>query len=154
MPLLRPISCLSSASLVKHLALVKNHLTAKKIPLPTWTAPARHRKDQVAMFNKDKKVKVFLIHHPGGRQPNNLTEADYVFILDPWWRPGRGGTGRGQGAPHRPEKKVFTYKFVARNSVEEKIFETAEKQTPPVGKPDYDRRKRDQGHLHARILKC
>ena len=107
---------------VKHLALVKNHLTAKKIPFAYMDGSSTDRKDQVAMFNKDKKVKVFLISIKAGGLGLNLTEADYVFILDPWWNPAVEAQAVDRAHRIGQKKKVFTYKFITRNSVEEKIL--------------------------------
>ncbi|HPI79424.1 MAG TPA: DEAD/DEAH box helicase [Cyclobacteriaceae bacterium] len=107
---------------VKHLALVKNHLTAKKIPFAYMDGSSTDRKDQVAMFNMDKKVKVFLISIKAGGLGLNLTEADYVFILDPWWNPAVEAQAVDRAHRIGQKKKVFTYKFITRNSVEEKIL--------------------------------
>ena len=53
----------------------------------------------------------------------NLTEADYVFILDPWWNPAVEAQAVDRAHRIGQDKKVFTYKFITRNSVEEKILE-------------------------------
>ena len=51
----------------------------------------------------------------------NLTEADYVFILDPWWNPAVEAQAVDRAHRIGQKKKVFTYKFITRNTVEEKI---------------------------------
>ena len=52
----------------------------------------------------------------------NLTEADYVFILDPWWNP--ASEQQAIDRTHRigQNKNVFTYKFITKGTVEEKIL--------------------------------
>jgi len=52
----------------------------------------------------------------------NLTEADYVFILDPWWNPAVEAQAVDRAHRIGQKKKVFTYKFITRNTVEEKIL--------------------------------
>ncbi|NBW38882.1 MAG: DEAD/DEAH box helicase, partial [Cytophagia bacterium] len=81
------------------------------------------RKEQVERFNKDPKLKIFLISIKAGGLGLNLTEADYVFILDPWWNPAVEAQAVDRAHRIGQKKKVFTYKFITRNTVEEKILE-------------------------------
>jgi len=107
---------------VKHLTIVRELLDKAKIPHAYMDGSSTDRKEQVAMFNKDKKVKVFLISIKAGGLGLNLTEADYVFILDPWWNPAVEAQAVDRAHRIGQKKKVFTYKFITRNSVEEKIL--------------------------------
>ncbi|HRK54844.1 MAG TPA: SNF2-related protein [Cyclobacteriaceae bacterium] len=107
---------------VKHLQIIKQHLKATKVPFAYMDGSSTDRKEQVALFNKDKKVKVFLISIKAGGLGLNLTEADYVFILDPWWNPAVEAQAVDRAHRIGQKKKVFTYKFITRNSVEEKIL--------------------------------
>ncbi|HZI25931.1 MAG TPA: C-terminal helicase domain-containing protein, partial [Chryseolinea sp.] len=66
--------------------------------------------------------KVFLISIKAGGLGLNLTEADYVFILDPWWNPAVEAQAVDRAHRIGQKKKVFTYKFITRNTVEEKIL--------------------------------
>ena len=52
----------------------------------------------------------------------NLTAADYVFILDPWWNPAVEAQATDRAHRIGQENKVFTYKFITKDSVEEKIL--------------------------------
>jgi SNF2 family DNA or RNA helicase len=56
----------------------------------------------------------------------NLTQADYVFILDPWWNP--ASEAQAVDRAHRMGQKnvVHTYKFITKNTVEEKILKMQE----------------------------
>jgi len=65
---------------------------------------------------------VFLISLKAGGLGLNLTKADYVFILDPWWNP--AAEAQAVDRAHRIGQKnvVFTYKFITKNTVEEKIL--------------------------------
>ena len=80
------------------------------------------RKDQVERFNKDPNLKIFLISIKAGGLGLNLTQADYVFILDPWWNPAVEQQAIDRAHRIGQKKKVFTYKFITRNTVEEKIL--------------------------------
>jgi len=107
---------------VKHLDLVKQYLKSNKIDFAYLDGSSTDRKEQVERFNKDPKLKVFLISIKAGGLGLNLTEADYVFILDPWWNPAVEAQAVDRAHRIGQKKKVFTYKFITRNSVEEKIL--------------------------------
>lgn len=107
---------------VKHLDLVREYLKHNKIDFAYLDGSSTDRKEQVERFNKDQKLKVFLISIKAGGLGLNLTEADYVFILDPWWNPAVEAQAIDRAHRIGQKKKVFTYKFITRNSVEEKIL--------------------------------
>ena len=108
---------------VKHLDLVKDMIKSKKITYCYLDGSSIDRKEQVERFNKDETVKVFLISIKAGGLGLNLTEADYVFILDPWWNPAVEAQAIDRAHRIGQKKKVFTYKFITRNTVEEKILQ-------------------------------
>ncbi|MBX2964981.1 MAG: ATP-dependent helicase [Cyclobacteriaceae bacterium] len=112
---------------VKHLTLVSQYLKSNKIDFAYLDGSSIDRKEQVERFNKDAKVKAFLISIKAGGLGLNLTEADYVFILDPWWNPAVEAQAVDRAHRIGQKKKVFTYKFITRNSVEEKILKLQEK---------------------------
>jgi SNF2 family DNA or RNA helicase len=107
---------------VKHLEIVKDMLKDRKIPFAYLDGSSTDRKEQVEKFNKSPDLKVFLISIKAGGLGLNLTEADYVFILDPWWNPAVEAQAADRAHRIGQKKKVFTYKFITRNSVEEKIL--------------------------------
>ncbi|MEK6781097.1 MAG: DEAD/DEAH box helicase [Bacteroidota bacterium] len=108
---------------VKHLEIVKGFLIEKKIPFAYLDGSSNDRKDQVEKFNREPDLKVFLISIKAGGLGLNLTEADYVFILDPWWNPAVEAQAVDRAHRIGQKKKVFTYKFITRNTVEEKILQ-------------------------------
>ena len=108
---------------VKHLDLVREMLKHKKIDYCYLDGSSIDRKEQVERFNKDASVKVFLISIKAGGLGLNLTEADYVFILDPWWNPAVEAQAVDRAHRIGQKQKVFTYKFITRNTVEEKILQ-------------------------------
>ncbi len=107
---------------VKHLELVRQYLKANKIDYSYLDGSSTDRKEQVERFNRESNLKVFLISIKAGGLGLNLTEADYVFILDPWWNPAVEAQAVDRAHRIGQKKKVFTYKFITRNTVEEKIL--------------------------------
>jgi SNF2 family DNA or RNA helicase len=107
---------------VKHLDIVKELLKSRKMPFAYLDGSSTDRKEQVEKFNKDPNLKIFLISIKAGGLGLNLTEADYVFILDPWWNPAVEAQATDRAHRIGQKKKVFTYKFITRNTVEEKIL--------------------------------
>jgi SNF2 family DNA or RNA helicase len=107
---------------VKHLDLVKAYLKTNKVDFAYLDGSSIDRKEQVERFNRDTNLKIFLISIKAGGLGLNLTEADYVFILDPWWNPAVEAQAVDRAHRIGQKKKVFTYKFITRNSVEEKIL--------------------------------
>jgi SNF2 family DNA or RNA helicase len=57
----------------------------------------------------------------------NLTAADYVFILDPWWNPAAELQAISRAHRIGQDKHVFVYRFIARNTLEEKIIKLQER---------------------------
>lgn len=107
---------------VKHLDIVRELLGSKNIEFAYLDGSSMDRKDQVEKFNKDPNLKIFLISIKAGGLGLNLTQADYVFILDPWWNPAVEQQAIDRAHRIGQKKKVFTYKFITRNTVEEKIL--------------------------------
>ena len=107
---------------VKHLEIIREYLNNRKIAFAYLDGSSNDRKEQVEKFNKDPELKVFLISIKAGGLGLNLTEADYVFILDPWWNPAVEAQAIDRAHRIGQKRKVFTYKFITRNTVEEKIL--------------------------------
>ena len=66
---------------------------------------------------------MFLISLKAGGHGLNLTAADYVFILDPWWNPAVEAQAIDRAHRIGQERHVFAYRLIARDTVEEKIVE-------------------------------
>jgi hypothetical protein len=86
------------------------------------SVPAMQRKKEVARFQTDDKAKVFLISLKAGGVGLNLTAADYVYMVDPWWNP--AAEQQAIDRTHRigQTKKIFAYKLICKDTVEEKIL--------------------------------
>jgi len=74
-------------------------------------------------FKKKSDIQLFLISLKAGGVGLNLTEADYVFILDPWWNPAAEMQALNRAHRIGQDKNVFVYRFITKNSVEEKIVQ-------------------------------
>lgn len=108
---------------VKHLTIVKKIIEARGLDYCYLDGATRNRQAQVERFQEDDSVKIFLISLKAGGLGLNLTEADYVFLLDPWWNPAVEAQAIDRAHRIGQKKKVFTYKFITKNTVEEKILE-------------------------------
>lgn len=107
---------------VKHLAIFKAYLEKEKISFAYLDGSTKDRKAEVDLFQNNEDVRVFLISLKAGGVGLNLTAADYVFILDPWWNPAVEAQAVDRAYRIGQKNHVFTYKFITKNSVEEKIL--------------------------------
>lgn len=107
---------------VRHLTLVRNELNKDKIKYSYLDGGTKDRKAEVENFQNDENIKVFLLSLKAGGVGLNLTAADYVFMLDPWWNPAIEAQAVDRAHRIGQENKVFIYKFITQNSVEEKIL--------------------------------
>ncbi len=107
---------------VKQLNIYREHCETEKIPYVYLDGGTQNRGDVVKQFQEDKKTRVFLISIKAGGVGLNLTEADYVFILDPWWNPAVEQQAIDRTHRIGQTKNVFIYKFITKDSVEEKIL--------------------------------
>ncbi len=109
------------SSFVKHLELVENQLKKEKIKYSMLTGESIRREAIVRAFQSNPDCKVFLISLKAGGVGLNLTAADYVFILDPWWNPASESQALNRAHRIGQDKNVFVYRFISENSIEEKI---------------------------------
>lgn len=109
---------------VKHLRLVKERLIKEQIThyYLDGQTPQEDRMRLVDSFNKKADVKVFLISLKAGGLGLNLTSADYVILLDPWWNPAVEQQAIDRSHRIGQKRTVISYRFITKNSVEEKIM--------------------------------
>ena len=74
-------------------------------------------------FQSDSDCRLFLISLKAGGLGLNLTAADYVFILDPWWNPAIEAQAVDRAHRIGQDRHVFAYRLIARDTVEEKILQ-------------------------------
>ena len=107
---------------VKMLDLMQAHLEKEGIKYERLTGSTLNRDKHVKNFKENDDVKVFLISLKAGGFGLNLTEADYVFHYDPWWNPAVEMQATDRTHRIGQNKNVFVYKFITKNSIEEKIL--------------------------------
>ncbi|MBT2556954.1 DEAD/DEAH box helicase family protein [Hymenobacter sp. ISL-91] len=107
---------------VKHLDLVRTALDERQLAYAYLDGNTRDRHKEVTRFQETPELRVFLISLKAGGVGLNLTAADYVFLLDPWWNPAVEAQAVDRAHRIGQERTVFTYKFITRGTVEEKIL--------------------------------
>jgi non-specific serine/threonine protein kinase len=107
---------------VEMLKLVRREMDIRHIPYTYLDGQTRNRQERVDTFQNDREIPFFLISLRAGGLGLNLTAADYVIHIDPWWNP--AVEMQASDRTHRigQEKPVFVYKLIVRDSVEEKIL--------------------------------
>ncbi len=119
---------------VKMLKLVRKELDVKKVPYLYLDGSTRKRQERVDQFQTDKSIPFFLISLKAGGTGLNLTAADYVIHIDPWWNPAVEAQAADRTHRIGQQNPVFVYKLIARNTVEEKIVELQERKKELVEK--------------------
>jgi SNF2 family DNA or RNA helicase len=105
------------------LAIVRQHLDAAGVTYEYLDGQTRDRKRRVERFQSDEHCGVFLISLKAGGLGLNLTSADYVFLLDPWWNPAVEAQAIDRAHRLGQKRNVFAYRLIVRDTVEEKIAE-------------------------------
>jgi hypothetical protein len=105
------------------LAIVREHLDKKGIVYEYLDGQTRDREARVNRFQSDPDCGLFLISLKAGGLGLNLTAADYVFILDPWWNPAVETQAIDRAHRVGQNRQVFAYRIICRDTVEEKIAE-------------------------------
>jgi SNF2 family DNA or RNA helicase len=81
------------------------------------------RKESVEHFQSNESIRVFLVSLKAGGTGLNLTAADYVFLVDPWWNPAVEEQAIDRCYRIGQDKKVFAYRMICKNTIEEKIIQ-------------------------------
>lgn len=103
------------------LAIVRKRFDEKGITYEYLDGQTRNRKEHVDRFQNDPECPVFLISLKAGGLGLNLTAAEYVFLLDPWWNPAVEAQAIDRAHRVGQTKQVFAYRLICRGTVEEKI---------------------------------
>ncbi len=105
------------------LAILRERLDGEQTPYEYLDGQTRDRQARVERFQTDEACKLFLISLKAGGVGLNLTAADYVFLLDPWWNP--AAEAQAIDRTHRIGQKrtVFATRLISRDTVEEKVLE-------------------------------
>jgi len=106
---------------VDMLDIVKAWLEREDIPYEYLTGKTKDRQGAVERFNNNPNIPIFLISLKAGGTGLNLTGADYVIHYDPWWNPAVEDQATDRAYRIGQTKKVFVYRLITKNTVEEKI---------------------------------
>ena len=105
------------------LKILRGRLDADGTPYEYLDGATRDRQARVEKFQNDNNCKLFLISLKAGGLGLNLTAADYVFLLDPWWNPAVEAQAIDRTHRIGQTRQVFAYRLIARDTVEEKVLE-------------------------------
>lgn len=109
------------------LKLLQTELKKRRFPYAYLDGQTRDRQARVDAFQEDSSIPFFLISLKAGGIGLNLTAADYVIHIDPWWNPAVEMQATDRTHRIGQDKPVFIYKLIVRDSVEEKILELQER---------------------------
>jgi len=112
---------------VQMLKLIETELMKMKIKYAYLDGSTVNRQARVDAFQSDDRIRVFLISLKAGGVGLNLTAADYVIHIDPWWNPAVEIQASDRAHRIGQDKPVFVYKLMMRDSVEEKILQLQER---------------------------
>jgi non-specific serine/threonine protein kinase len=111
------------------LALIREKLDALGIKYEYFdgSTSAPDREKAIQSFQRDDEVRVFLISLKAGGVGLNLTAADYVYIVDPWWNPAVEQQAIDRTHRIGQTKNIFAYRMICKDTVEDKILKLQEK---------------------------
>lgn len=106
------------------LALMREHLEAAKIPYVYFdgSSTSTEREKAIQQFQGDDSTRVFLISLKAGGVGLNLTAADYVYIVDPWWNPAVEQQAIDRTHRIGQTKNIFAYRLICKDTIEEKML--------------------------------
>lgn len=105
------------------LAIVRARLDENRMPYEYLDGRTRDRQARVERFQNDLSCPFFLISLKAGGLGLNLTAAEYVFLLDPWWNPAVEQQAIDRAHRIGQTKPVVAYRLIAKDTVEEKVQE-------------------------------
>jgi non-specific serine/threonine protein kinase len=111
------------------LALIKEKLKALEVPFEYFdgSTPAHEREKAINRFQNDDTCRAFLISLKAGGVGLNLTAADYVYIVDPWWNPAVEQQAIDRTHRIGQTKNIFAYRMICKDTIEDKILQLQEK---------------------------
>lgn len=109
------------------LELIRAELDKAGIGYAYLTGQTRNRQEQVELFQSEDAIRVFLISLKAGGTGLNLTSADYVFIVDPWWNPAVENQAIDRAYRIGQDKKVVAIRLITPDTIEEKMLHLQER---------------------------
>lgn len=107
---------------VTMLDLIRAELDKEEISHEYLTGKSKNREEIVHRFQNDDEVRVFLISLKAGGTGLNLTEADYVYIVDPWWNPAVENQAIDRSYRIGQKKNVVAVRLICPDTIEDKIM--------------------------------
>jgi SNF2 family DNA or RNA helicase len=117
------------SSFVRHLNIFAEALNGMNIGFSMLTGASTNREKIINSFRDELAKRVFLISLKAGGVGLNLTSADYVFILDPWWNPASEMQALSRAHRIGQDKNVFIFRYISSGTLEEKIVRLQEKKS-------------------------
>jgi SNF2 family DNA or RNA helicase len=111
---------------VSMLDLIKKELTERNIGYEYLTGQTKNREAKVEAFQSKPEVRVFLISLKAGGTGLNLTEADYVYLVDPWWNPAVENQAIDRSYRIGQKKNVIAVRLICPDTIEGKIRQLQE----------------------------
>jgi superfamily II DNA or RNA helicase len=105
------------------LKIVRERMDRRGIRYQYLDGATRDRQAPVECFQNKQDCQLFLISLKAGGLGLNLTAAEYVFILDPWWNPAVEAQAVDRAHRIGQTRHVFAYRLITRDTVEEKVLE-------------------------------
>lgn len=115
--------CLVFANFLAGVELVSTDLAERGIANITMTGATGNRHALVHSFQTDPEIKAFIMTLKTGGTGINLTAADYIFIMDPWWNIAAESQAIDRSHRIGQTNPVFCYRLIARDTIEERILE-------------------------------
>jgi non-specific serine/threonine protein kinase len=111
------------------LSLIRQKLEDLQVPYEYFdgSTSAQDREKAIRSFQDDDNVRVFLISLKAGGVGLNLTAADYVYIVDPWWNPAVEQQAIDRTHRIGQTKNIFAYRMICKDTIEDKILQLQEK---------------------------
>jgi superfamily II DNA or RNA helicase len=109
------------------LSILRRRLDAMPMTYEYLDGRTTDRQARVTRFQEDETCRLFLVSLKAGGQGLNLTAADYIYILDPWWNPAVEAQAVDRAHRIGQTRPVFAYRLIARDTVEEKILALQDK---------------------------
>ncbi len=115
------------SSFVKHLKLLAKEFDKQSWKYAMLTGQTKNRESEIRKFVENKDINCFFISLKAGGTGLNLTEADYVFIIDPWWNPAVEKQALSRAHRIGQQKSVMVYRFISSSTIEENIIRLQQK---------------------------
>ena len=109
------------------LELIRKELEKLHIRYEYLDGQTKDRIERVENFQNNEECRVFLMSLKAGGVGLNLTAADYVYLVDPWWNPAVESQAIDRAHRIGQDKSVFAYKLICRDTIEEKILQLQER---------------------------